>query len=786
MAGVAGVAGVALCLSGMPASAAESAPLATPAAPSAPSTRGAEALQAQGPSTFPGWQGMRIIRMESSPQQLRAVDIDGDGRDDLLAIDSRQSRLELYRWLSPNDREAPKLDAERPNDLPMAMEFKREEIALDKLPRDVICLDVDGDGKLELVVLVTPPNAVMVMKRDAAGKWSKSDSWDLLAGDLVGRNRLMLARKLEGGKTELLISFGDGIQTLNLEKGAKATWLSPRERKGRVDWWLLDVDGDGDDDLVEWTRESKQTVRWYEAKSGQLLPARVLSDQPAEFVEAMLLPAQADELLLLGGMQAGLLRRYALGQGEQSPLGRQQLLPLAGADKPMWCGLEIEGRKVLAAVDSRQPRMLLYTLGADGWGPEESFPLISNVQAIATAPVEGGGSVVLWAKEAGDLFLSKWENGRMTYPAPMGLSAEVEDRKILALGSVGSTLWWAQKVANDVDLYVWQKGQAAPIRSRFAGVGGKAEKVMWLGGLPTATPGQPVPAGAPAAAPGPRILMMEQYARSPKLVVLEGEKAVASEPAHVKKLQLDELTLIAGKPEAASPGVPNLARLADGVLQWLDADLHAKDQVMLPEGAKLISYVPVGGAESGEAWALESGGAAVHRLKADEAGVMRVEQIVKIAGGASLVDDPVLGLVLVDRERISTLAPGVPSEMTLKESVDSRVGRPSGVREATIHRLFTTDITGDGHEEVLLCDDARHQLTVLSRRDEELKPLVSWAVYDDKAYPYGMNEMGMGRGGNESEPRALVGLDIDGDDKQDLAILSHDRLIIYLARESKP
>lgn len=721
-------------------------------------TKPATALRPPADTRFPGWAAMRVVRLESNPQSLRAVDLDGDGRHRLIAIDPRQARLEVYRWLPPKEREAAPTDADRPNDLPMATDLKLEEIGLDRLPRDVAAIDLDGDARPELVVLMTPPNQVVALKRDGGGKWVRGESWDLLPGDLTGRSRLMLPRKTAAGKTELLISFGDGIQSLTLEKDARASWLSPRERKGRVDWWLIDPDNDRDLDLVEWTREARQTVRWYENQKQVLLPARVLFDQPAESVDTTKLPDGGDELLLLGGMQSGLLRRYALGRGEESPLGGQEVLPLSGADKPTWCGLTIHQTKMLAAVDPRQPRLLLYALSDGTWGDEQSYPIVNDVRAVAAAPT-GDARLLLWAKDGGDVLVSRWENGRMTYPAAMGLSAEVEDRKLLALSSVGSTVWWAQKVGPDVDLYVWSPGQERALRTRFAGVGAKADKVAWIG------PEQP--------GGGERVLLMEQFARHPKLVVLDGEKAVTSEPAQVKKLNIDELSLIEVQ------GRRRPARIADGVLQWLNpASLEATDQVMLPEGAKLSGYLPLG---DRAAWALEVGGQNAHRLEADDAGVMRVRQTVKLPGGTALSMDPVLGLLLADRERLISLRPGRAPELVLEESIDSRAGRPSGVREATIHRVFTADLTGDGREEVVLVDDFRHQLTVMSRRDGELVPLASWTVYEDKAYPYG-SEFGSDRP-REQEPRALVGLDFDGDRKQDLAMLCHDRLIVYLARK---
>ncbi len=134
--------------------------------------------------------------------------------------------------------------------------------------------------------------------------------------------------------------------------------------------------------------------------------------------------------------------------------------------------------------------------------------------------------------------------------------------------------------------------------------------------------------------------------------------------------------------------------------------------------------------------------------------------------------------MLVDQESVIRLGKGRPWELTLKDSFDGRVGRPSGVKEPAIHRIATTDVTGDGQEDVILFDDARHQVTVLTRGEKGLVALGSWKVFDDRTYPYGGKEEQQ-----IAEPRVLIGFDADGDHAQDLALLCQDRLIIYVARE---
>ncbi len=695
-----------------------------------------------------GWQGMRIINQEGLPQRMLAADLFGEGRDQLIVVNTRLSRLDLYRWLPADQREKPATaDPDRPNELPLAPEWKKSELPLDELPLDVAIQDLDGDRHPELIALTSPSNKIVAYKHEAPDKWRKMTTWDLLPGAPNGRP-LLLVRPLPDGKLELMVSCDQGIQTLRLEAGSRPTWLSPREQHGRFAWRLVDMDGDGDLDLLEWTALARQTLRWYEARDGRLLPAQPFFDQSVHGVEALGVPSKPAELLLLGGTQEGLLRRYSLARGAEAELGRRESLPVAGGTAAIWCGLALGDRPALVVVEKDQPRLRVQALGEMGWQVEQSFPTIGNVRAIA-APQAKPGTLLLWTKDGSDLYTSQWEAGRLTYPKPMPQSSETKERRILALESAGTTTWWAQRVGSDVDLYVFEQGKPEPVRTRFEGLGPKVEQVLWLGGQ--------------------AMLLKDQHAKGMKLARIRDGNTQVSEPAHLAK-ELGEYRLYARGAELKP------ARLTDGVLQWLDDDLQPVDQVMLSEGQRMAAFVPLA---DGQAWALEQGGGFLHRLKPDAAGILREAESTRLHSGEGVVLDPLLGLMLVDKDRVVRFSRGQPWELKLIDSLDSRVGRPSGVKEATIHRVMATDVTGDGIDDVVLSDDHRHQLTVLARTEEGLKPLLSWPVFEDKTYPYGGVE-----GSLVQEPRIVLGLNADGDAFRDLALICHDRLLLYMAREN--
>jgi len=736
---------------------------------------------------FPGWQGLRVIEQKGRPSILRAADLNGDRKEELIVVNSRSSRLDIYVWRAePAQIEEELVDVpleqRRPNELPLAPDLEHRELQFENVPRDVLVQDLGGDGQPELVVLTSSPNQVAVYHRQKAGDarqadWEKQYQLDLLDGDIPSRRDALLIRPIllptGVGGFQLLVSMDNGIQQLLLQPGGQAKWLTPREQRGRLDWWLADLDGDGHDDLVEQTRESNESVRWYRAaENGMLAPAAVLRDRAVKDV-AVIRTASAAQLVVLDGAVGGILRRYDLDLAAATPFGRQLPLALEDGRTAVWSGMWQGDEQALVVADSGAPRLLSYRLGDAGWETQLAYPALTDVRALATMTAKRG-TLLLWTKDAADLQTSRWKSGRLTYPEPWPQSAEIEDRKILALDSVGPITWWVQKVGKHLDLYLAKSQAAEPAPIRFADVGAKADQVLWIG--------------------GERLLVKETHGRALKLFALEGEKAVVSSPTHLKKATLGEFKLF-----AVGEGV-RLGRLTDGVLQWLGDDLRSYEQVMLPQGQQLADYVSI---DEENGWALQRDSPFVHRIQIDASRLSQTVERVKLADGTGLLHDPVLGMLLLGQDRVTHLSEGRSRELRLVDVIDERVGRAGGVRKTRFHRLSTTDIDRDGYDDLVLYDQLQHRLTVLGdgvsgkgvsgtafsgngvsgkgadcEGDGSLQPKIAWPVFDDKVYPYNDES-----GNLVSEPRAVLAADFDGDSQQDLAILCHDRLIIYLARE---
>ena len=134
----------------------------------------------------------------------------------------------------------------------------------------------------------------------------------------------------------------------------------------------VDLDGDGDLDLWEWSHSPKQTIRWHENRDGKLMSAQTLYEQGVAGAPRLPVVGGPAELLLLGGVQEGLLALRA-GLRRRSELGRQESLPMPGGPKALWYRHSIGGSPGAGGRGFRPAAARVQPIGDAGWQAERHF-----------------------------------------------------------------------------------------------------------------------------------------------------------------------------------------------------------------------------------------------------------------------------------------------------------------------------------------------------------------------------------------------------------------------------
>lgn len=694
---------------------------------------------------FQGWQGLRVLAQEGQVSNLTAIDVNGDGKESLFGINSRQSRIDIFSYVQKSDRAEVILDPNRPNELISLTDFKREEIILERPPISMQQVNLDKDKTPELLILTSNP--LTLNRYDyKKSKWVKTHSWRLLEEKVQ-----YIPFLVENNKA--YFSFAKGILVQELVAGKASKWMQPAEQGvERLKWWFTDIDNDGAKDLLELlvNKDDEIVFHWKRNEQGRYLPAVPLGEISGE--TATIDESQGSlKFYFLNANRRNAVNSYELIKGEKGIYGQNRLLPLFSSNSRLRTSSVLENKKVLVEIDPARPQMRVSAQFKNGFQEVGIFPVLRNVKAIAS-PI-GQNTILYHVNNSAELYISNWEKGRYSFPQIFKQDDLKAKKQILGLKRQANTVWWVQSSDDDLLLYKWPKGAKEPLKTVFKGIGKGLDRALWLG--------------------GDLLMVRKKYAKYSTFYTIKDGKPEQVAADHMKDaLESQFLLFPQGKDVLVT-------RLVDGVLQLLGKDLQVKDQVMLSSGRSISGCILN---EDGSILVLDQTGKKLHYLKADKSGVMRQQSSHEILHSTAIHQDPCLGLTLSTKNYVNTVNAGRPLKFKLIQTIDSKLGLPTGVKKATIHRFEILDLTGDSKSELVNFDYLRHQLTAITTSSEKPKTLASWKVFDDGKYPY---SDGRDNYANNRQPYNIKALDFDGDGVKELVLPCQDRIIIYIGRERK-
>ena len=196
----------------------------------------------------------------------------------------------------------------------------------------------------------------------------------------------------------------------------------------------VDLDGDGGDDLVILDGGTDDPVRVrFSAEGGKLGPEqRFQVEAPKAIAFAPIDSKPGSELLTIES-QSGRVRVLTLAEADkdQGKAGRLIFYPLPPGNergRSLALGdLDGDGKADVVVTDPADAQFLVYRQsGRSGLGTSQSFPGLVGGKTVRLADLDGDGKceTIVLSEQEKQIGLSRFENGRLSFPTPLPISGE--------------------------------------------------------------------------------------------------------------------------------------------------------------------------------------------------------------------------------------------------------------------------------------------------------------------------------------------------------------------------
>jgi hypothetical protein len=734
-----------------------------------------------------GFSGPETFPIDQAISQLHGADIDGDGLNDIIVVNNSRARINiLYNQTGKTNAPAVAKRSRRElNELPPDSRFRIDSIASEKRISGLVVRDLNHDEKPDLVYYGEPKELVVQYNLGTNG-WSFPKRWPIEDG-VLSPNALTTG-DLNGDKLPDVVLLGENIIYVLFQQ--KDGTLGEPEKipfSGLVkSVQVLDIDGNGRDDLLLVNWDTPNPIRFrLQNKASQLGPEIQFAMPPIRSYWADDLDGDHKTEIITIAQNSGrsAIANFTVTNGEALSgafaQGQFQIMPMTKTTKArrgtVFADVNGDDLQDLIVSEPESGQLTIQLQNKDGsFAAAKTFSTLTGISDISVGDWNGKRSIFLLSGDERAIGVTRFdEQGKAAFPSMLSIDGKP---LVMALSS--------------------SRKDAAPTLAAILDQDGKRV-------LSTHT----------ADGKQRTQKLSENFKSNPSSMTWHDVNQDGA-PDLVLLVPYEKIKILIARPgkdfeetDVQAPG----GALEEPWMSAADIDGDGKPELLLPQRNFLRAVVLKADAENGtnRTWSFT-----VKDQINGSANNSRLVGATTIRNGNAPVDS----LFLLDAEKkVVTLSErntngawqvvrniSLPfTEFTGLTSLGLGANKPNAVgfiglnavawlplsgdawqfteldgyetpiKDARLNDVVSGDLNQDSRKDLVYLETAKNYLdVVIYSKDRKLVPANRWAVFEERSF------RGR-RSGDGQEPREALIKDFTGDGKNDLAIIVHDRILVY-------